>query len=60
MVAAETGQDATVRLLLAKGADRRLTNDDDQDAAALAAKGGHGKVLRALGVTPGPVPIRAQ
>ena len=58
MVAAELGHDAHVRRLLGQGADPRLVNEDNLDAAALAAKGGHGKVLRTLGAL--PAPARAQ
>lgn len=60
MVAAQLGEDASVRLLLTKGADPRPINDEGLDAAALAAKGGHSKVLRTLGAAPAPVSVRIQ
>jgi ankyrin repeat protein len=41
MLAAVNGMAATVEALLAAGADRTLTNDDGQDAAALARAEGH-------------------
>ena len=52
MMAAGYGTEANVDLLLARGADKRLRNDRDVDAAGFARQAGREFLLSRLGVPP--------
>jgi uncharacterized protein len=52
MMASRYGNERSVDLLLARGADKRLRNDLDLDAAAFAKLGGRDFLLARLGATP--------
>jgi ankyrin repeat protein len=50
MMAARYGAEANVDLLLARGADKRLRNDRDLDAAGVASLAGRDFLLKRLAV----------
>ena len=52
MMAARYGAEASVDMLLARGADKRLRNDSDQDAAEFAMSGGRDYLVGRLGAVP--------
>lgn len=52
MMAAGYGVESSVDLLLARGADRRLHNDRDLDAAGFAKSSGRDKLVARLGTAP--------
>jgi ankyrin repeat protein len=52
MMAAGYGIESSVDLLLARGADKRLRNDRDLDAAAFASAGGRDRLAARLGTSP--------
>lgn len=52
MMAAGYGTESSVDLLLARGADRRLRNERDQDAAAFARSGGRAFLVERLIAAP--------
>jgi ankyrin repeat protein len=52
MMAARYGTEPSVDLLLARGADKRLRNDLDLDAAAFASAGGRDHLVGRLGTSP--------
>jgi ankyrin repeat protein len=52
MMAARYGAESSVDLLLVRGADKRLRNDRDMDAAAFAQSAGREQLARRLGNMP--------
>jgi ankyrin repeat protein len=52
MMAAGYGAESSVDLLLARGADKRLRNERDMDAAAFASAAGRERLAARLGATP--------